>query len=306
MKKKRRNSLLLYFEYLLVLAFCLMIKCLPINFAYFIAEKFSNILFLFNTRPKRFAIQHLLHAGIAKDRPKAEALARTNFAHFAKFAVEFCKTGQLLKQENIHEIVSLEGSEKSKALFFNPGKLQQAIVVTAHIGNWEMAGFAYTMLSGMPLLTVMRPFENIDIGKFINTRRLGYNHSICPKKGALKSLLVGLKNGKSICFLADQHASTSEGMETVFFGHPARTHVSPGILHLRTGIPILPAFMIKEGNDFKFKIVMSDPINYKPTEDKEADLKAIAQLYTTEIEKIVARYPEQWLWQHRRWLDLNR
>jgi KDO2-lipid IV(A) lauroyltransferase len=51
---------------------------------------------------------------------------------------------------------------------------------------------------------------------------------------------------------------------------------------------------------------LSEPICYKPTGDKEGDIRAVTQLYTTEIEKSVARYPEQWMWAHRRWLNINR
>ena len=77
-------------------------------------------------------------------------------------------------------------------------------------------------------------------------------------------------------------------------------------LSLKTGVPILVLMPRRVSDDFKFEFILSDPIIHKPTEDKEKDIREITQKFTSEIEKTVRRYPEQWLWAHRRWLDINR
>ncbi|MFA6569365.1 MAG: lysophospholipid acyltransferase family protein [Victivallales bacterium] len=303
---KKRNPALMNFEYFLFLSVNSLVRIIPLRAGYVLADIFSLIFYLFDTRHRKRIIQHLIHAGVARDEKEASRIAKKNFAHFAKFAVEFAKTNQVVTPENISQYVRFSGSEKSKELFFSPGKSSQVIIVTSHMGNWELAGMIYTIFSGRPLLSVMRPFNNPQISEYINSHRVKLNHSVCAKKGALKSLYVALKNGKSISIVSDQHAGTSEGVETTFFGHPARTHASPAILHLRTGIPILVGATVKEADGFKYNVILSDPIIYKPTEDRGADIRAAAQLYTTEIEKAVAQYPEQWMWAHRRWLDINR
>lgn len=258
------------------------------------------------SRHKKRVIQHLLHAGVAKDETQAAAIAKKTFSHFTKLAVEFFKLDQIVNPGNISDYVSFSGSEKSRELFFSPGKSKPVIIVTAHLGNWELAGFIYTIFSGLPLLSVARTFNNPKIDAYIRRHRVAHNHSVCPKDGALKSLLGALKKGYSVSVVADQHASSTEGVETIFFGHPARTHASPALLHLRTGIPIMVGINTKENDEFKFNLILSDPICLTPTGDKESDLKQLAQRYTSEIERIVSMYPEQWLWAHRRWLDINR
>ncbi len=305
-KKKKKNILLVYIEYGIIMSIEGLIRLLPMNLCYFLAGITARLIYIIDLKHRRRIIQHLMYAGIAKDKTEAAALARRNFEHFAKFAVEFVKCRQMITPDNIAGHVSFSGSEKSKSMFFSPGQSSQVIIVTSHTGNWELAGMIYTVFSGLPLLSVMRPFENPKISDYVNGSRSRHNHSVCPKLGALKHLYVALKKGSSISILSDQHASRNDGVETVFFGHPARTHASPAILHLRTGIPILVGATVKEADGFKYNVVLSEPIMYKPTDDKEGDIRSVAQLYTTEIEKVVAKYPEQWMWAHRRWLDINR
>ena len=106
--------------------------------------------------------------------------------------------------------------------------------------------------------------------------------------------------------LADQHASTGDGVVTNFFGHPARSHSSPAKLHLKTKVPILVTVLRRTDNPLCFEFACHDPIIFEATGNNEQDIQAITQLYTTALEDLIRQAPEQWLWTHRRWLNLNR
>lgn len=303
----KKSTFLVNFEYFFFRLAMNIVKVLPLWLCFKIAELGGHLFFIFDIRHRNRTIQHLLHAGIVDTKDKAIALTRRNFIHFAKVGLEIFKCRQLMIRENIGKILSVTGSERSKELFFSPtGKSQQAIVVCAHFGNWEAAGQGITISSGIPLLSVMRPFDNPRIGEYINSRREGHTHEVVAKKGAVRPLLVALKKGYSIAMLADQNAIESEGIVVNFFGHPARTHTSPALLHLKTGVPILVLMPRRVSDDFKFEFILSEPIIHTPTEDKEKDIREITQKFTAEIEKTIRIYPEQWLWAHRRWLDINR
>ena len=281
-------------------------RMLPLKLCYKTAELGGRLFFIFDFRHRNRVIQHLLHAGIVKDRKEATRLGRKNFIHFAKIIVDIFVCRKFMKPENISEILKIEGPEISKELFFSSGKAKPAIIICAHFGNWEMAGQGYTISSGIPLMSVMRPFDNPKIGEYIIARRTGHTHEVCDKKGAIRPLLIALRKGYSVAILADQHAGTLEGVVVNFFGHPARTHSSPALLHLKTGIPILVLMPRRISDDFRFEFIISEPINVVPTGNKEEDIKTVVQKYATEAERIIARYPEQWMWAHRRWLDINR
>ncbi|MFZ2657853.1 MAG: lysophospholipid acyltransferase family protein [Victivallales bacterium] len=283
------------------------IKRLPLRISCLLAEVCGSLYFHIDAKHRTRVVQHLLHAGIVKDVAEARILARRNFVHFIKMAVEIFKCPQMLKQENLPEILSIAGSEASRKMFFpENGESMQAIVVSAHFGNWEVAGPAIAIKSGRPLMSIMRPFDNPRIGEYIKGRRKIFSNDICDKKGAVRILLKALKTGSSVAILPDQHAGGNEGVESVFFGHPAMSHTLPALLHLKTGIPIVVLLTRRVDDSFKFEFILSDPITMMPSEDKKRDVKELVQKYTSEIEKIVARYPEQWMWAHRRWLDINR
>lgn len=136
--------------------------------------------------------------------------------------------------------------------------------------------------------------------------RRGPNHELAEKEGGIRDALRALRKGKHIAILADQHASRREaGVEATFFGHPARTHTSPALLHLKTGVPIAPEITRRVG-PFQFEFVFGKLIEFQPTGDKERDIRTLTQLYTSELERLIADQPEQWLWAHRRWLDIDR
>ncbi len=303
----KKSTLLISFEYFFFRLAMNVVKILPLWLCFKIAELGGRLFFIFDIRHRNRTIQHLLHAGIVKTQTEAVALTRKNFIHFAKVGLEIFKCRQLMIRENISEILTISGSDKSKELFFSPtGNSKQAIVICAHFGNWEAAGQGVTISSGIPLLSVMRPFDNPKIGEYINSRREGHTHEVVAKKGAIRPLLVALKKGYSIAMMADQNAGENEGIVVDFFGHPARTHSSPALLHLKTGVPILVLMPRRVSDDFKFEFILSDPIMHTPSEDKEKDIREITQKFTSEIEKTIRLYPEQWLWAHRRWLDINR
>jgi KDO2-lipid IV(A) lauroyltransferase len=304
--KKKKNQLAINVEYFFFLLAMSAARMLPLKLCYKTAELGGRLFFIFDLRHRNRVIQHLLHAGIVKDRKEAILLGRKNFIHFAKIIVDIFVCRQFMKPENISEILKIDGPEISKELFFSPGKSKPAIIICAHFGNWEMAGQGYTISSGIPLMSVMRPFDNPRIGEYIIARRTGHTHEVCDKKGAVRPLFYALKKGSSVAILADQHAGTLEGVVVNFFGHPARTHSSPALLHLKTGIPILVLMPRRINDNFRFEFIISEPINVVPTGNKEEDIKTIVQKYATEAEKIIARYPEQWMWAHRRWLDINR
>ncbi|OQA81603.1 MAG: lipid A biosynthesis lauroyl acyltransferase [Lentisphaerae bacterium ADurb.Bin242] len=152
----------------------------------------------------------------------------------------------------------------------------------------------------------MRPLENELIGNFFYSRRGTHGHTTVSKEKGIRPLLAALNAHQSIAIVSDQHASSKEGVEVTFCGHPARAHMTPALLHLKTKVPIFCLVVVRVDDDFHFKLTGYGPLQYTPTGDKEADIQAITRLYTGMIEKILRQYPDQWLWAHRRWLDCNR
>ncbi len=306
--KHGKSRIQIVIEYSFFALARIILRSLSLRISYLIAKCIARIAYFADFVHRRRIIRNLLHAGVAKNEDEAKSMAKRNFAHFAMLFVEIVKFSQFVGRDNIRSKISTSGRPDFVASAFGgDGKpSEQLIVITGHFGNWEVAGTAYTMLSGREMLTIMRPFDNPMIGKVLENDRISSRHSVVHKKGAMRALVDAVKKGKSVCFVSDQHASTSEGCETVFFGHPARSHIAPAGLHLKTGIPILVGGLIRTSEDFNFEFIVEEVIVRKASGDRDEDIKCLTQAYTAALERIIARVPEQWMWAHRRWLDLER
>ncbi len=303
-KKKQKSSARIWIEYV---PFVMLFKCIgiiPLKVAYFISRQLFKLFFVLDKRHRIRTIQHLLHAGVAKNHDEAVKLAKECYRQFSMLLVEIVKLRNGIDDNKVGIICN---DEKTRNDFCTAGKKNpQVIVITAHYGNWELAATSWAHHFGNPMVSIMRPFDNPKIGEYILSSRESDVHESIPKSGGIRGVLKALKQGKTVAILADQHASSVEGVEATFFGHPCRAHSSPALLHLKTGIPLVPMLTRRKDDKLNFEFVIGPAIQYTPTGDKEKDIQAITQLYTTGLEKLIAEEPTQWMWTHRRWLDINR
>lgn len=305
-EKKTKSKFRIYTEYLLFRILYGIVHALPLKVGYALSGLLFRLLFLADRRHRVRTIQHVMHAGLFTDPKLARAFALKSYLEFSKLFAEVVKMDQLYSPDKIHVvappdnitgIVPVDGNERGA----------QYIIVTAHYGNWEVAGTAFSEKSNRPMSSFMRPFENPLVGKMILDHRAGDLHQLIDKNEGIRPILRAAAEGRHITMLIDQHATRSEGVECEFFGHPARVHMTPALLHLKTGIPIMPEITRrKPGSNFEFELVFSEPIRYTPTGDKKHDIQVVTQMCATALEKLIMQDPVQWLWTPRHWLDLNR
>jgi len=135
-------------------------------------------------------------------------------------------------------------------------------------------------------------------------RRIGQNpFPLKPITSSLKKSLNCLHRNEILYLIADEQ-QRRRGIPTPFFGQTAFTPRGPAILSLKTGAPILPMFIIREGNVPK-KLVIGPPIAIEKTSDLEKDVETLTVKFTKVIEDTVRQYPSQWAWLNRRWKTPN-
>ena len=306
MAEKIKSRLLINIEYFLILFPIFIVRLLPLRVAYFLMCMLTRSFYYLDFKHRRRIMQHILHSGIVASRKEAAALVRKNFLHFGKIAVEVVKSHQIVNEKNSRDLITRKVAAAFDAAGFVDNTKTPVIIVTGHLGNWELAGNAYSWFSGFRLTSIMRDLGNPKLGEIIYANREGSTHHSISKSKGMKPLLMALKRGESIAIVADQHASSSEGVDIEFFGHPARAHSTPALLHLKTGVPIIIGALLRTDDSFHFEFRGTEVIRYTPTDDKEKDIKAVTQIYCSALEKLIRENPEQWMWAHRRWLNLNR
>ena len=124
-------------------------------------------------------------------------------------------------------------------------------------------------------------------------------------KGVARSVLTMLKNRGTIGIVLDQRIPRGHAVMVNFFGRPAPTMPFLAVLAERTGAPVVPVFSIRVGIN-RHRIITLPEVPFVETGDRQQNIKVNTQRYTTIIEQMVRRFPEQWLWAHRRWVSRRR
>jgi len=208
-----------------------------------------------------------------------------DFAHFPK-----------LNRNNIERLIIYDGFENF-ARAHSQGK--GVLFLTAHFGNWELSSFAHGIY-GHPLNFLVRELDNPLIGELIDRYRSGSGGKPIGKSGAAPEVLRAFKRGEAVGILMDQNMLPEEGVFVPFFGRPACTTNAPARFARKTGVPTILGLVIWDAKLKKYRLRF-DSVEWIKREDAEEEILANTANFTRLIENYVRRYPDHWLWVHRRW-----
>ena len=302
MKRKKKNPLTKLLEYYAVYIIILFARAVPLR----VVKGISNILgdLLFSLVPKRrnIAIENLQQAFKEKNEQEITALARQSCRSFFLTFLEIIKLRYLFNRpDTIHKIREKAKGvdqlfQKAKAIHDESGG---CIFVTPHIGNWEVLPHVSAFV-GIPLAVVARPLDNERLEKLVFENRVAGGQVLIPKKNALFALQRTLQKGTSIGMLPDQ--STMKGISIDFFDRPATTTPVPAILAITYNRPVVVVACCRKKDSDQYEGFVSDPIrpgeNY---ESEKAEIIRITKEITRQMEIIIRKHPEQYLWMHNRW-----
>ena len=172
------------------------------------------------------------------------------------------------------------------------------ILVTGHLGNWEVGG-AYIAVRGVPIDGIARQQENPLFDHFLTRTRERLGLRVVWDGEAVRRTPRALHAGHVVAFLVDQGAAGLASTWVPFFGRLAKTPRGPAVFALRLGAPIVFGAALRRP-DGRFRLVF-ERVPVAPTGDRERDIETIVAAYTATLERWVRQIPEQYFWQHRRW-----
>jgi Kdo2-lipid IVA lauroyltransferase/acyltransferase len=257
---------------------------------------FAWTVYLFHFRLRRVGMRNLALASPEKSRRERARILRGEFTSLGRQLAEVCKFPQYTPR-NVEQIVVYDGFENyEQALARGKGVL----FLTGHMGGWELSAFTHS-LHGHPVHIVMRPMDNVYLDRLIRQYRTLHGNRTVDKDDFVRGLLAAMKQGETVGILMDTNMTPPQGVFVDFFGIPACTATGLARIALRTDAAVVPGFTLWDPVLRKYRLRFDPALNLIRTNDNEADVVANTQLFTKIIEDYVRRYPDQWLWVHRRW-----
>ena len=287
-----------YLEYLILKGFRFIINLLPEGPALWVGRQLGRIAFHLDREHQRVALQNLMVAfGHEKSIEELRSIAKKTFEHLGMTAVEFFRIpGTDL--ETLKKKVTVEGLENVRELLDNRKK--GALILLSHLGNWELMGFL-TKILGYPFSVIARPVKkNPWVNRMVSEIRRATGIEVIFTEKASRKVIQALSRNRLVGILIDQRAKRSEGVWVDFFGKKAPTTPSLAILAMRTGAPVVPVFMVRDGYE-KHRVLIQKPLEIVHSGDIKKDVETNTQRINQTLESVIRRFPDQWFWVHRRW-----
>jgi KDO2-lipid IV(A) lauroyltransferase len=283
-------------EYAAAWPFLKIMGNLPRPLARGFAIGIAQLVYLFHFRLRKVGMRNLQMAFPEKSEAERKKILREEFTSLGRQLAELCRFPKYTP-ENIDEVVvydSLENYERAYA------RGKGVLFLTAHFGGWELSAFAHS-LHGHWVNIVMRPMDNPYLDRLLQQYRTMHGNKVVPKDDFVRGLLAAMKAGETVGILMDTNMTPPQGVFVDFFGIKACTASGLARIALRTDAAVVPGFTIWEESLGKYRLRFDPAIELIRTGNLEADIVANTQKFTKVIEDYVRRYPEQWLWVHRRW-----
>jgi KDO2-lipid IV(A) lauroyltransferase len=248
-------------------------------------------------RRRRVSLDNLARAFPWRSAGDRRAVARQVFAHFGRLLFDLLKFSTMSPEQMLQR-VEFDGDERIRqAQSQNKGYL----LFTGHFGFWELHGLVHALRLG-PIGVLARPLDNPQLNALLERVRQSTGNVVIYRRGAIRRVMRLLQANQGVALLIDQHSHTADAVLVDFFDRPAATTSSLAVLALRTGAPVVPTFTIALPGG-RYRLIYEHPVE-PPKDETPEEVRAFTQRCTDVLEMYVRRYPELWLWMHRRWRDL--
>jgi Kdo2-lipid IVA lauroyltransferase/acyltransferase len=283
-------------EYALAWPFITLLGLLPRSLARAVGIFLAWLIYLLHVRLRHVGMRNLELAFPEKGRHERARILRGEFTTLGRQLADVCRFPKYTLG-NINKVIVYDGFENfEKAIVQGKGVL----FLTAHFGGWELSAFAHS-LHGHPMHIVTRPLDNPYMDALVRRYRTMHGNTVVDKNDFVRGLLSAMNKGEVVGILMDTNMTPPQGVFVDFFGIPACTASGLARIALRTGATVIPGFTIWDSTLRKYRLRFDPAVELARSGDDEADAVANTQLFTKIIEDYVRRYPEQWLWVHRRW-----
>jgi KDO2-lipid IV(A) lauroyltransferase len=292
-----RSRVANYLVYLLIRVVICVLQMLSYSAARGFSDHLAWLLYRLDRRHRLIALDNLRHAlPEIEDEGRRDAMVRAVYRHFCLLLVEIVHVPRRLHATNWRRHLELAGGRELVDGLLSGRPL---LLVTGHFGNWELGGYVLGLL-GFPTHAIARTLDNPYLDAFFRRFRERTGQKVLAKNDDFAGIQTVLASGGVLATLADQDAG-ARGLFVDFFGRPASTHKAVALLALEYNVPMLVIGTPRVGEPMKYRVIAEGVIRPEEYAGRSDAVRAITQRFTTALERMVRRFPEQYFWLHRRW-----
>lgn len=292
----KRGKVQTWVEYAVARAIFSSLNAMPLKWAMAAGQGLGRLAYLAAGHLRRTGDRNLKLAFPDKSNEERQQLLKGTFnglgrqlGLFSKFATD--------SRESLLEITRWEGLEHLEAA---RATKQPIILFTGHVGAWELSSFGLS-LRETPISFLVRRLDNPRVEEMVDLIRMRFGNQSVDKRGAARPMLNILRSGGTLGLLVDLNTLDEEAIFVDFFGVPASTTFMLAKLALRTDATVLPIFVPWDETSGKFLVHILPPVTVERSGDEERDIRELTANLTKVVEDYIRRYPDQWLWIHKRW-----
>ncbi|CAN5869023.1 lysophospholipid acyltransferase family protein [soil metagenome] len=285
-------------EYAAVAGVVQIVRLVPLRVVLAAGSMLGWAFYRFDRPHRRLAVKNLQAAFPLRTEAECRAIARGMFSHFGRLLTVLLKFSTLRPDEMLRH-VEFEGEDRVLAAH---AEGRGVLLFTGHFGFWEINALVHA-LEMKPMAVLARPLDNPLLHALLESVRGRTGNSVIYRRGAIRRVLRALGKNQAVALLIDQHIQSVDAVYVDFFNRPAATTSALAALALRTGAPVVPVFALPQPGG-RFRMVYEHPVPPPKADDPDA-IRAFTQRCTDVLEMYVRRYPDLWLWMHRRWRDVE-
>ena len=256
----------------------------------------GRLVYFVHPRLRRAGLRNLAMAFPEKSLSQRRRILRGVYTSLGRLLAEFCLFPRYTV-ENISRVAVYQGFENFESA---ERRGKGVLFLTGHFGGWEIGSFFHS-LQGHPMRIVVRPLDNPYVDELVTRYRTLHGNTVIGKQGFARGLLAAMGNNETVGILMDTNMTPPQGVFVDFFGIAACTAVGIARMALHTDAAVVPAFTIWDPVLRRYRVEFTKASELIRTGDGEADALTNTAAFNRIFEEYVRKYPDQWLWVHRRW-----
>jgi KDO2-lipid IV(A) lauroyltransferase len=282
-------------EYIFFLLFSKIFQILGLRLSRNISPVLAALFYYLIPIRKTTVLENLRNAFPDYSEQKIREIAFGNYKSFAITLIEIL----CLSHTSKNDIEKKVNCKNPDMVIESYNENKGVILLSAHFGNWEYMATSMGVQLNIPLAVVVKNQRNPYVTEWMNRIRTKWNNTIVPLGISIREVYQTLKMKQIVAIVADQRGP-EDSIKVIFFGRNISVHTGPASLSLKTGAPILYGISVRQ-KDYSYETTFTEISKENLSGSHEEKVKQLSQRHMSYLEDYVRKYPEQWLWMHKRW-----